>query len=149
MKEKASGPIIGGNQIRIEDRLAAIGSSLGGRAAGMIVVVTLGLVGTNRLIKHSSAGVDAFIVFAMLVVGLTLTRDPRAMLGRFVILGIYLMMCGFGYLDRALPSTLVGVIGVFFFTSGVGMTFVVARAQKVSHDNHGYRAPPDRRSLGD
>ncbi len=151
---------------------AAAGGSLGGRSAGMVVVVAvasgfrassrtggclicwtheasrLGLLGTDRLTKHSTAGVDAFIVFAVLVVGLTLTRDPRAMLGRFVVLGIYPMLCGFGYLGGRPPSA---PIGVFFLAGGVGMVvLVVARARRGGAcESCGRSAMPDRRAPWD
>ena len=105
----------------------------------------------GRLTKHSTAGVDAFIVFAVLVVGLTLTRDPRAMLGRFVVLGTYPMLCGFGYLGGRLPSTPIGVIGVFFLAGGVGMVvLVVARARRGGAcESCGRSAMPDRRAPWD
>jgi len=152
MRENSASPVSGGTRMGIEERLAATGGSLGGRSAGMVVVVAVGLIGTDRLIKHSPAGVDAFIVFAVLVVGLTLTRDPRAMLARFAVLGIYLMLCGFGYLAGGLPSTPIGVIGVigaFFLAGGGGMILVVARAQRRARDNHEHSAIPDRRSPWD
>ena len=80
---------------------------------------------------------------------MTLTRDPRAMLARFAVLGIYLMLCGFGYLAGGLPSTPLGVIGAFFLAGGIGMILVVARAQRRSRDNHERSAIPDRRSPWD
>jgi len=149
MQENSGSPVSGGARMGIEERLAATGGSLGGRSAGMVAVVAVGLIGTERLIKHSPAGVDAFIVFAVLVVGLTLTRDPRAMLARFAVLGIYLMLCGFGYLAGGLPSTPTGVIGAFFLAGGIGMILVVARAQRRARDNHERSAIPDRRSPWD
>jgi len=149
VREDSASPVSGGARRGIEERLAATGGSLGGRSAGMVVVVAVGLIGTDRLIKHSPAGVDAFIVFAVLVVGLTLTRDPRAMLARFAVLGIYLMLCGFGYLAGGLPSTPIGVIGAFFLAGGIGMILVVARAKRRSRDNHDRSALPDRRSPWD
>ena len=149
MQENSASPVSGGARMGIEERLAATGGSLGGHSAGMVAVVAVGLIGTDRLIKHSPAGVDVFIVFAVLVVGLTLTRDPRAMLARFAVLGIYLMLCGFGYLTGGLPSTPTGVIGAFFLAGGGGMILVVARAQRRSRDNHERSAIPDRRSPWD
>ena len=152
MQENSANPVSGGARMSIEERLAATGGSLGGRSAGMVAVVAVGLIGTDRLIKHSPAGVDAFIVFAVLVVGLTLTRDPRAMPARFAVLGIYLMLCGFGYLAGGLPGTpigVIGVIGVFFLAGGGGMILIVARAQRRARDNHERSAIPDRRSPWD
>jgi uncharacterized membrane protein len=146
VRDKDGSPASGGARMGIGERLAATGGSLGGRSAGMVVVVALGLVGTDRLIKHSPAGVDAFIVFAVLIVVLTLTRDPRALLARFAVLGIYLMLCGFGYLAGGLPSTPVGVIGVFFLACGVGMILLVAQAQRRSRDRQEHGASPERHS---
>jgi len=69
------------------------------------------------------------------------------MLGRFVVLGIYPMLCGFGYLGGRLPSTPIGVIGVFFLAGGVGMVvLVVARARRRLRESCGRSAMPDRRA---